>query len=448
MKYLIKVILILFPLFSHAQFVDDGELGCGTTEFFPNFRTLKFSNSNEAIYTYLNEQNYFTTDSQDFIKYRVPLKFWIYTKKDGSGNVNKEDIKKFMSDLNHYNIINKTGFRYYLSGIDYIKKNRHHRLGYYWEAPIQSFIHKEKGAINVFIAGNIRKGNTTVRGTYNKISKSVLTKQHTSRTSLAHEIGHYFGLLHPHRGYNANKCKQEAVNRNRVYKGCLLKHGKICEKSGDKLCDTPAEPRLSKAVNRNCEYTGDFKDNWGEKYTPDINNIMSYPAYRRCRDRFTPGQVALMLYTAEKNKYAKYWTATKNNQPKNIQFAFDRFEPDNDLEMASEIKTENTHYHSFHSIFKGKGKKTEKDNVDWVKFTIFSYMKTKAELTFSNGNSVFPKMEITIFDANGKTITKRNIDKNNQKPIILEGLPIGKYFVKIKTEGNNSFADFNLHYKN
>jgi hypothetical protein len=448
MKYFTLVVFLFLPFFVQAQFEDDAELACGSSELISLRKAMPFAGDENKIFDYLADKGYFSENNADFVKYRVPLKFWVYTKRDGSGNLGADELKQFMIDLNYYNELNKTGFRYYIRDIKYIRKNRHANMGYFLEAPWQSIVHKDKGAINIFMAASIKKGETTVRGTYNQVTHAVLTKKRTSPTSLAHEIGHYFGLLHPHRGYKGNKCQQEAVDRTRVYKGCLLKKGRICEHSGDKLCDTPAEPRLSLCVSRDCQYTGTTKDRWGQLYVPDIDNIMSYPTYRRCRTKFTPGQVAVMLYTAEHNKYASSWETSKNNVIKNPQFNADVFEPDNEMQMASTILGDSTQTHSFHSIFTGKKKTPTKDNEDWLQFTIYSFMKNKAEFDFRATNTNFPKIEVTIFNADNNQISKHNLDANNQQPIILKDLPLGKYYVKIKSLENSAYSEYKVKYIN
>jgi predicted Zn-dependent protease len=444
----ILLLVLLLPLVAFAQFTNDAEEFCTARELVFRTKTRHFLGSDEFVYNYLTTQNFFTSDSASFIKYRVPVKLWIYTHRDGSGNISDEEIGVFIKDLNYFNIANKTGFRYYLQDVEYIQKNRHYKLGYFWEAPWQSFIHKDKGAINVHFAGNIKKAGGTVSGTFNQLSRSVLVKKGSTRTSLTHEIGHYFGLLHPHRYFKGNKCHQEAVSRTRKYKGCLTRKGLICETSGDKLCDTPAEPDLLKSVNKECEYTGDFEDNWGEKYVPKVNNIMSYPAYRKCRNEFTAGQVALMLYTAERNRFAPYWQTEKNGQAANIQFNFDNFEPDNAKAMASVLKEDETQYHSFHSIFKGSGKKVGKDKTDWVEISIYTHLKNDMNIKFMQGVSVFPNMEVTIFNSNNEIISTKNISKNGQSEINLKKLPVGKYYIKIEIKENHTFADYILSYTN
>lgn len=123
---------------------------------------------------------------------------------------------------------------------------------------------------------------------------------------MAHEIGHTLGLYHTHhpgrnKSHSTNgqcgDCYQESVSRNRTQGlACVSTIGeKKCEVNGDFLCDTEADPFLDFNVNGSCVYTGGGTDNWGDAWTPNGNNIMSYTTYT-CMNYFTPMQVAKMTY--------------------------------------------------------------------------------------------------------------------------------------------------------
>lgn len=104
-------------------------------------------------------------------------------------------------------------------------------------------------------------------------------------SSLAHEIGHYFGLPHTHGG-----TPDELVD------------GSNCATEGDYICDTPADPGLSGLVDSNCNYTGTATDANGMAYQPDVTNIMSY-SRKACRTSFTPMQYAIINATYYSDRY-------------------------------------------------------------------------------------------------------------------------------------------------
>jgi hypothetical protein len=111
----------------------------------------------------------------------------------------------------------------------------------------------------------------------------------TNGSTLAHELGHLFGLPHTH-GETSNE----------------LVDGSNCATEGDYICDTPADPTLSNSlVNINCIYTGTATDANGMPYAPDPNNIMSY-SRKNCRDYFSPMQYGVI--NATYNDFRNYLT--------------------------------------------------------------------------------------------------------------------------------------------
>src|SRR5690606_31214583 len=97
-------------------------------------------------------------------------------------------------------------------------------------------------------------------------------------STLAHEVGHNFGLYHTH-----GAGTQEYVNGNN------------CTTAGDYLCDTPAEPYrnglgISGYVNSSCVYIGTFRDPHNELFNPDTHNFMGY-SLASCRNNFSNQQI-------------------------------------------------------------------------------------------------------------------------------------------------------------
>jgi hypothetical protein len=127
----------------------------------------------------------------------------------------------------------------------------------------------------------------------------------TNGSTLAHEIGHFFGLLHTH---------ETAV-------GLELVDGSNCTSAGDLICDTPADPNLAISGLRGCAYEAAFTDLNGDLYRPDPANIMSY-APASCRRRFTDEQNMAMHFwydtelsylLSECNQYPDYAIESPDN---------------------------------------------------------------------------------------------------------------------------------------
>jgi len=123
-------------------------------------------------------------------------------------------------------------------------------------------------------------------------------------STLPHEIGHFFSLIHTHGSSN-------------IFLTDELVNGSNCDTAGDLICDTPADPQLgSDNVNTSCVYTGTFIDGNGDSFVPDPNNIMSY-SRKECRTQFSTQQFA-RIYATFQN--------TRNNfscQSLNVDFAVD-----------------------------------------------------------------------------------------------------------------------------
>jgi hypothetical protein len=102
-------------------------------------------------------------------------------------------------------------------------------------------------------------------------------------TTLVHELGHWFNLFHTH--------ENTIRSNNGIRMGgpeFVRRHN--CDILGDFLCDTPADPQISRGsnVSNNCQYIGNSRDVEGRLYSPDVNNFMSYSS--SCRNRFSRGQ--------------------------------------------------------------------------------------------------------------------------------------------------------------
>lgn len=98
---------------------------------------------------------------------------------------------------------------------------------------------------------------------------------------IVHEFGHFFGLYHT---FEEHPFGKEAIAREG------------CENTGDRICDTPADPGTLYEVYVNystCEMIGYQDPGSKQFYTPLIDNYMSY--YKPCYLRefsFTPMQLA------------------------------------------------------------------------------------------------------------------------------------------------------------
>jgi len=223
----------------------------------------------------------------------IPVKIYILRNSDGSGGISTSEINSAFADLNASFSGSLLEF-FVCDGIEYIDDSESTR---FVKGDEQRFIETNyvPGLINLYFADYIENEfNDPICGFSDNVGRNdvVILKSACANngSSLTHEMGHFFSLLHTH-GTNNIAMTTELVD------------GSNCDSDGDGICDTPADPRLkSSNVDNRCNYTGKETDANGDRFNPDTRNIMSY-SNKRCRTQFSEQQMARM--------YAFYMT-TKN----------------------------------------------------------------------------------------------------------------------------------------
>jgi len=424
--FFLLIVNILYFYTSKSQIFENDFCGFESDESFK-----PWIGNNNFLNQYLLQNN-INLDSVTYSNqlYSIPLTFWIY--KTEKMPINYLEIKKFVSDLNYYYFINKTGFQFYENEIIEINNERHAIFSYFTEAPLVTTLNHKRGTANIHIIDALQKTKfkgkkVYYKGTYNSINNSIILVKLNSETGLAHEIGHFLGLKHPHNNCTKGKLRQESVSRERT-RFKHFKKVKNCEVNGDCLSDTPAEPKLSNYVSENCKYQAiGVKDNWGDYYVPNTDNIMSYPTFKKCRNNFTNGQIAVMLYTAEKSKYSMFWKIDSLNNN-----FIDKYEPDNYIEMANVLQINIVEAHSLHKNFSLNNKNVSFD-IDWFTLDIADSLQNYwlKILPEKNINSA---LKVSIFDKNNLLKQTENIYNDTIIKFNFDAELDNKYFIKIETK--------------
>ena len=392
--------------------------------------------NNKFLTDYLQEIGY---ETKSLPLYSVPVKFYVFGKNNAP---DIQDVKETMQNLNSLNLKNNTLISFYLADVKFVRKKKFDKFGYYSQFPFQSFLRHDKNVMNVFLVSKLKKPgkknkNLEYTGACNNVNHTVIISSKNDASVIAHEVGHYFVLKHPHKNYDKGKHRQEAVNRD-VFRGGLFVRGRNCEICGDGLSDTYAQPHLVKNTDRQCNYLSpDLTDRRGDKYMPQLDNIMSYTTGKQCRRNFTPMQKAVMLYEASKKKNADLWQLRRT-------FA-DEFEPDFSPQIATLLKDKILQDHNFHKTVLKKNKITDQD-VDFMRFTIGKKVNAAKSRIVVSGKAAL-KAVIFYTENDDLKVFKEFSKKGDEKlEISLKGFSSGSYFIKISEEGTNPDNNETLSY--
>ncbi|WP_194767962.1 T9SS type A sorting domain-containing protein [Tamlana sp. I1] len=212
----------------------------------------------------------------------VPIKIHIIRNSDGSGGLQITELHDIVENLNR--IYADAFLEFFIcEDINYINNDSlsHFKKGDESVVLETDFV---PGLINIYFTDDIKNtSNQDICGYSNNDHRNdiIVLNNHcaTNDSSLAHELGHFFSLLHTHGDDNLEKTTE-------------LVDGSNCDTDGDGICDTPADPGLShENVDNFCHYTGTAVDANGDRYHPDPKNIMSY-SKKACRTTFTEQQLA------------------------------------------------------------------------------------------------------------------------------------------------------------
>lgn len=223
---------------------------------------------------------------------QVPYQIHLFKKSDSSSVLTLADIYHEIDTVNAF-YANANMFFYECAPPELILDDSLYNFDTSEESIVLSS-HYMPDVLNLYFPNTVKTGTTPVCG-YSRYPPSVdlaviAASCAKNGSTLPHEIGHYFGLMHTHE----------------TFAGAELVDGSNCSFAGDQICDTPADPMLDySTVNTSCVYTGTVTDGNGAPYTPDVTNIMSY-SRKECRFYFSPMQYAVLNTTMQNDRSYLY----------------------------------------------------------------------------------------------------------------------------------------------
>lgn len=383
------IFLLIFSVFTCFDFYGQD---CEVIDYFDSDISYTISEEEYQSFPWYENPEYAVEYYQDFMAgldveplpnarqhpnpgFRIPVVFWVYRDDNGGRGIDEQgdlyeplptdiDIQKLMDVVNHAFGDNDVPMQLYLGGVITVDNSKRLIVKDRFEKIKMASENRLPGYINIQIyveGGNEYFWDTNAIFIHRRVFQSS-----SSIGTFAHEVGHYFGLLHTHFGHGV-PCLREPVTRGEVNAFCFNDTNRPrCSITGDLLCDTPADPKMSTVPTEYIPYKNDCKweyymtDYFGDRYWPQVSNYMGY-GNSGCRKIFTPGQRGIMLWTANfraNTTYSLYGIDHRNNSNNQV----DVYEPDNSHVSAREVVFNEWQEHTFHTA-------GVSDEEDWYKFT-------------------------------------------------------------------------------
>ncbi|MDQ3535131.1 MAG: M43 family zinc metalloprotease, partial [Bacteroidota bacterium] len=233
------------------------------------------------------------------LKY-IAIKPLVVRETNGTGGATLEDLNHTLASLNNTFKDLNVEFYFCSTGIKYIDNSNFYDFDNREEEALTKG-NDVNHSINIYFLNSIKINGYDGSGGYAYFPGSesytnrifIINSATKGGHSLAHELGHYFGLVHTFERIGGMELVSRGEDGN-------------CSDAGDHICDTEADPYgMDGATWEGCEYTGTVTDLNGDLYNPPADNIMSY--YNHCAERFTPGQFERMeLGTSVRTSQAEY----------------------------------------------------------------------------------------------------------------------------------------------
>ncbi|MBL7774962.1 MAG: zinc-dependent metalloprotease [Saprospiraceae bacterium] len=270
----------------------------------------------------------------------VPVHFHLVGDAQGNGKVKEVRVLDQLCALN--SAFESTEFRFYLAphptkGLFNYTINATNVYNNQ-DAWFTMNSNRHPNAINIYIVEDAVSGNNNPGLTlayYNIprdwiVSRKDRINGSKTNSTLPHEVGHFFSLMHTFLGYESNPFDSadptwpKAPVTSPGGQATERVNGTNCSTAADRICDTPPDYNFGLG-NGSCTYTGGAQDPLGTPVDPMENNMMGY--FETCSNYvFTPQQNAAMqadLASSARNYLDNNFTpvSTEINTPANLLVA-------------------------------------------------------------------------------------------------------------------------------
>jgi len=310
-KLHLLAVLIVSTNFLFAQEMEP--FVCGTIMDDPNV-PLNFSPFNNSAYSGSVDPEYLAS----FEPISFNIFFWII--KDGNGisynPLTYEDVLLAVNELN--NVYSQFNICFRLKGIKYINDDYlhvapnllpivNHAIANGYVEPNSFNCYVPKKFINRMSGeGASRKTNLTVH------SYTFTETEDNSWSTLIHEIGHNFNLIHTYAGCENVTRDPNDPNYNAITHGDLVHDTNAVPNFQDTSTDPVSYPYINYET---CTYFGSQTDCQGTPYIVSEQDSRNYMAYtpRTCQNNLTVGQGIRMREAIQEDLYGAFAQAMTTN---------------------------------------------------------------------------------------------------------------------------------------
>lgn len=276
--------LLVLPAFNYAQ----NQFTCGTSRADLDRITQRLLENKHLL------QENGLEDRNEVIY--VPITFHIVGETTtGNGSVSEGKVLEMLCGINEYYAVQNIQF--YIKRFNYIKNTSLYNNPGSFGGESAILSNKKFDSINMYLPNSA--GTPGVLGYYlegdNYDSDWIIIIKnqvsYAAASTPAHELGHFFSLLHTFNGWECEQydvsihgvqvpllapCSNQQPPYNSVQNEC--QDGSNCEIAGDFICDTPPDYDFGYGFSPSCgEYPSNaVMDPCGEYVNPDEHNMMGY----------------------------------------------------------------------------------------------------------------------------------------------------------------------------